>query len=256
MVEIPHAGTVIPSELRDGLSVAPEDVLRDADTFVDALWTDAPAAGAVSLVARISRYVVDLNRAEDDVDARAVEGARVTPAQPRGVIWRQSGAGRCVLPSALSREAYRGRLERYYAPYHAALATELRALHARHGRVILIAAHSMPSAPRLGGPGARRAAIVPGTRGRTTADGALIDAVDAHFRAAGLSVRHDDPYRGGATTARWGRPAQGFHAIQIEVNRGLYLDETSLRLKADGVAWLRGLCASLIPRLVSALDGR
>ena len=127
VVEVPHAGTLIPRDLGDGLSVAPDDVLRDADSFVDALWADAPSTGAVSLVARVSRYVVDLNRAEDDVDARAVEGARATPVQPRGVIWRQSGAGRCVLPAALTREAYRRRLERYYAPYHAALAAELRA---------------------------------------------------------------------------------------------------------------------------------
>ncbi len=256
LVEIPHAGTLIPHDLGDGLSVDADDVLRDADSFVDALWTDAPSTGAVSLIARVSRYVVDLNRAEDDVDARAVEGARATPVQPRGVIWRQSGAGRCVLPTALTREAYRRRLDRFYAPYHTALAAELRALHARHGRVLLLAAHSMPSAPRLGGTGARRAAIVPGTRGRSTADATLIDAVDAHFRAAGLSVRHDDPYRGGATTARWGRPAQGFHAIQIEVNRGLYLDEEALRLKPDATAWLRGLCTGLIPRLVAVLESR
>jgi N-formylglutamate deformylase len=70
-------------------------------------------------------------------------------------------------------------------------------------------------------------------------------------------VRHDDPYRGGATTAHVGAdPPQGFHAIQIEVNRSLYLDEAALRLKPDATAWLRGLCAGLIPRLVAALDGR
>lgn len=253
VVEVPHAGTWIPDDLGDGLAVEPDDVRRDADAFVDTLWSDAPARGAVTLVATVSRFVVDLNRAEDDVDLRAVQGARATPAQPRGVIWRQASSGRCVLASPLSRESFRRRLDRFYTPYHAALSAELRALHARHGRVLLIAAHSMPSTARFGS-GAQRAAVVPGTRGRSTADPSLIDVVDTHFRAAGLSVKHDDPYRGGATTAQWGAPARGFHAIQIELNRALYLDELSVTPRPSQVAWLRSLCDALIPRLADALD--
>lgn len=253
LVEVPHAGTEVPDDARAEMRVDARDVLRDADAWVDAIWTDAPARGATSLVASVSRYVVDLNRDEDDVDARTVEGATRRDAQPRGVVWRETGDGRPLLSAPLARDAFARRLARYYTPYHAALASTLRALHARHGRALLIAAHSMPSASRLGA-GARRAAVVPGTRGRTTAHAELIDAVAAHYSAAGLSVRHDDPYRGGATTARWGRPERGYHAIQIELNRALYMDEAAITPRDEQLRWLRGVCADLIPRLAALLE--
>lgn len=252
LVEVPHAGTFVPADLPGALTATEEDRLRDADTFVDRLWRDAPAQGATTLVACVSRYVVDLNRTPDDYDGRAVVGGPASPPQPRGVIWRLSGAGRAVLASPLSRDEYDQRIERYFRPYHDALERELRRLGAQHGRVVLLSAHSMPSRAR--GACARRADIVPGTRGRSTAHPALIDAVEQHFRAAGLSVRHDEPYRGGATTQRWGRPSAGVHAIQIEVNRGLYLDEARLAPIPDQVAWLSTLCASLVTRLAGAIE--
>ena len=80
----------------------------------------------------------------------------------------------------------------------------------------------------------------------------MLDAVTAHFRGAGLSVRPDDPYRGGATTARYGAPGRGVHAVQLEMNRALFVDEATLRLRDDAVTWLRGLVAALVPRLAGA----
>jgi N-formylglutamate amidohydrolase len=253
VVEVPHAGTALPPDVADEVAVDASEVLRDADAWVDTLWREAPTRGATALYATFSRYVVDLNRDEDDVDAETVEGAARPAGQPRGVVWRESGAGRPVLRAPLTPDAFRARIARYFTPYHAALAATLRALHARHGRVLLLAAHSMPSSSRLGVV-ARRASVVPGTRGRSTAHGALIDVVDAHFSAAGLSVRHDEPYRGGATTVRWGRPTRGFHAIQIELNRALYMDERAMSLREQQAEWLRGLCTDLIPRLAERLD--
>ena len=94
----------------------------------------------------------------------------------------------------------------------------------------------MPSAGRrvFGGRHVRRADIVPGTRGRSTADGRIIDLVDAHFREAGLSVKHDDPYRGGWTTsAPTERPSAGSMPIQIELNRALYVDERTSEIKTE-----------------------
>jgi N-formylglutamate amidohydrolase len=82
----------------------------------------------------------------------------------------------------------------------------------------------------------------------------VIDAVEQHFRAAGLSVRHDEPYRGGATTARWGRPHEGLHAVQVELNRGLYMDESSGDPKPEAFHWLAGVCEALIDRLAGRLD--
>jgi N-formylglutamate amidohydrolase len=166
-------------------------------------------------------------------------------------VWSETTDGRPALRAPLSLAAFTQRLDRYYRPYHRALATEIASLHERFGYVIVVSAHSMPSTSRAlpGERVERRADVVPGTRGRSTAQGEVIDAVDQHFRAAGLSVRHDDPYRGGATTVRWGRPEDGIHAIQVELNRALYMDEQALQRRTTRMHWLRSLCADLTRRL-------
>ncbi|HJK98192.1 MAG TPA: N-formylglutamate amidohydrolase, partial [Polyangiaceae bacterium LLY-WYZ-14_1] len=127
----------------------------------------------------------------------------------------------------------------------------------RFGFAILLAAHSMPSVGRLGhlDTGARRADVVPGTRGRTTAHPALIDLVDRHFRSAGLTVRHDEPYRGGWTTSHYGRPHLGWHAIQIELNRALYVDEMTGEPRDGEFERLAALVTDLVEKL-GAIDPR
>ncbi len=256
LVEVPHAGLAVPDEARALLTVDDRAVLRDADAWVDGLFRDVAALGATLLAARCSRYVVDLNRDETDHDPGSVEGsAQPKGSAPRGVIWRESGDGVVALRRPLTAQEFARRVARYHRPYHRALASELEAMQERHGRVVLLCAHSMPSTGRaqLGQAPRRRADVVPGTRGRSTAGAALIDAVDLHFRSAGLSVRHDDPYRGGATTLRYGRPGAEVHAIQVELNRDLYMDERTLTPKPDAMAWLRTLCHALVPRLADAL---
>jgi N-formylglutamate deformylase len=252
LVEVPHAGLTLPEAVRDEL-IAPEDAMRrDADIYVDQLYANAPSFGAALLTANVSRYVVDLNRAQDDVDASTVSGhPSAASAQPRGVVWRSTTDGRPILAKPLDYEQLLARLDRYYVPYHAALRRTLDALRARFGYVILLAGHSMPSMGRSGhaDPGARRADIVPGTCGRTSADRRLIDLVDVHFRSAGLSVRHDDPYRGGYTTSHYGRPREHCHAIQIELNRALYVDEQSCQIKEPEFRRLQLLLDQLVEKL-------
>ncbi len=260
VVEVPHAGLVLPADTLATLQVDARTVLRDADAYVDQLYAHSPRAGATLLVAECSRYVVDLNRRPDDLDGTAVEGVGAPRGWfPRGVIWRETGDGTLALRRRLTRAEFDQRMALYYAPYHAALSAQMVALHRRHGRALLLAAHSMPSTDRVPGAPAtvtprRRADIVPGSLGRTTAHPALVDAVEQHFRAAGLSVRHDDPYRGGATTAHWGRPSEGFHAVQVEINRALYMDEATGAPRPDGMAFLTGLCTQLVTRLGVVLD--
>ena len=211
----------------------------------------APRYGAGLLSARVSRYVVDLNRAPDDVDLETVrDHPAPRRAQPRGVVWRVTTEGRPLLRSPLDYRALRERLTRYHEPYHTRLADELESTRQQFGFVVLVAAHSMPSAVRRGPRDVeRRADVVPGTLGRTTAHARVIELVDEHFRAAGLSVRHDDPYRGGYTTAHYGRPGQGTHAIQIELNRALYMDEATCRPKTGDFERLQGLLGALMTRL-------
>ncbi len=252
LVEVPHAGLSLPEAVRDQL-LAPEDaVLRDADIYVDELYAHAPSKGATLLVARVSRYVVDLNRAQDDVDAATVTD-HPTPAgaQPRGVVWRTTTDGRPILARPLSYQQLLARFEHYYLPYHRALRRTLEELRERFGHAIVLAGHSMPSLGRSmhTDPGVRRADVVPGSCGRTSADPRIIDLVDAHFRAAGLSVRHDDPYRGGYTTSHYGRPREGWHAIQIELNRALYVDERTCTRKPAELARLQEILDALVVKL-------
>jgi N-formylglutamate deformylase len=252
LVEVPHAGITVPEAVQDELA-APEDaVLRDADIFVDELYANAPSLGATLLCARVSRYVVDLNRAQDDFDSATVSDHPATVgAQPRGVVWRATTDGRPVLRRPLTFAALRKRLARYYIPYHEALRQTLQQLHADFGHAILLAGHSMPSRGRSlhVDAGIRRADVVPGTRGRTSADARIIDLVDAPFRAAGLSVRHDDPYKGGFATTHYGRPSTGVHAIQIELSRALYVDETTFVRRAGDFEKLQALLDSLVTKL-------
>ena len=252
LVEVPHAGLSVPDAVKDELS-APEDaLLRDADIYVDELYERAPACGAALLCSRVSRYVVDLNRAQDDVDSATVsDHPAPVGAQPRGVVWRATTDGRPVLKKPLTFSALRKRLSRYYVPYHDALRQTLETLRARHGYAILVAGHSMPSRGRSlhVDAGVRRADVVPGSQGRTTADARIIDLVDAHFRNAGLSVRHDDPYKGGYATSHYGRPDQRMHAIQIELNRALYVDEDTFVRRSGDFERIQQLLAALVADL-------
>jgi N-formylglutamate amidohydrolase len=259
LVEVPHAGQQVPDDVRPQLC-APEDAMRrDADLYVDRLYAGAPAQGAGLLVANVSRYVVDLNRARDDVDAATVSDhpAPTGATQPRGVVWRATTDGRPILTGPLSYRALLSRLEHYYVPYHDTLRRTLESLRERFGYAILLCGHSMPSVGRTlhTDRGTRRADVVPGTRGRTSASAQVIDLVDAHFRAAGLSVQHDEPYKGGFTTEHYGRPRAGWHAIQIELNRALYVNEDTCEPKATEFAKLQALLDALVDKLC-ALDPR
>lgn len=251
LVEVPHAGLQIPELLRDQILANEETLRRDADLYVDELYAHAPDVGAALLTARLSRYVVDLNRAPDDVELGLLDdGATGRLGQPRGVVWRVTTDGRPALRTPLDAASLGERLELYHAPYHARLREELEHMRARYGYAVLLAGHSMPSAVRRGAREIeRRADIVPGSLGASSADRRVVEVVDQHFRAAGLSVRHDDPYRGGFTTAHYGRPEQRQHAIQIEINRALYMDEVTCARKVENFTKLQALLRDLVRRL-------
>ncbi len=251
LVEVPHSGLQIPSEVESELDASPLAVLRDSDLYVDQLYARAPSFGATLLVSRLSRYVVDLNRGPDDVDSAAVPRhprGRHIPA--RGVVWRAGTDGTPLLRAPLTVDQFSQRLERYYEPYHRTLRDAASQIHDRHGHVVVLAAHSMPSeGRRLGGQPVPRADVVPGTRGRSTADGRIIDLIDAHFRGAGFSVKHDDPYRGGWTTRHYGAPRRGRHVVQIELNRALYVDEQSSEIKKSDFEVLQNVLDELVAKL-------
>jgi N-formylglutamate deformylase len=277
VVEVPHAGLDLPAPFLEPLAAPARALGRDADLYVDALYEGAPAEGASMIVARASRYVVDLNRAEADVDGEVVEGARPHVQMHHGLVWRTTSDGEPALSRRLRAAELEERLELVWRPYHRALAALIARKRDRFGVAVVLAAHSMPSVERSSldglrnGLGARgsgrareangrdassprttearvRADVVPGTRGRRSADARFIDAVEAHAAASGWSVRHDDPYAGGFTTQHYGRPAEGVHAVQVELARRLYLDEATLRPN-DNFGLTRAWCQGLVVRL-------
>lgn len=252
LVEVPHSGLQVPDEVESEIDATPSAVLRDSDIYVDQLYERAPDHGATLLVSRVSRYVVDLNRGPEEVDSAAVPRhpkGRHIPA--RGVVWRARTDGTPLLRAPLTIDQFARRIELYYEPYHQTLREVAARMRKEHGHVLILAAHSMPSAGRrvFGGRELRRADVVPGTRGRSTADGRIIDLVDTHFRDAGLSVKHDDPYRGGWTTSSYGAPKHGQHAVQIELNRALYVDEGTSEIKNPDFAQLQVVLDQLVKKL-------
>ena len=252
IVEIPHAGVEVPPPFLEPLAVPVRSVGRDADLYVDGLYEDATAGGASVLCARTSRYVVDLNRACEDIDGEVVEGGRLDVRMQHGLVWRTTSDGDPALARRLRPDELEERLELVWRPYHRALAQIIAHKRERFGIAVVLAAHSMPSAERGGGrsrsapasPSAR-ADVVPGTRGRRSAGGRFIDAVESHAAARGWSLRHDDPYAGGYTTQHYGHPDQGVHVVQVELARRLYLDEGTLRPNAHFES-TRGWCRELV----------
>jgi N-formylglutamate deformylase len=242
LVSVPHAGLRVPEELRAQI-LADEKVLRtDADLGVDDLFDGVTEVGASLLVAEVSRLVVDLNRARGDVDSLSVpEHKSPLPDARRGVVWRLSSSGQPVLAHPLSLAELENRLLRYHEPYHETLRKTLVEIRDRHGYAILLDGHSMPGFPRGDG-GAhprRRAEVVPGWNGGTSCSARVVEEAARFFRSRGYSVAVDDPYPGGFITRHYGKPEEDWHALQIEVNRDLYLDPLTLERNPAGFARLR-----------------
>jgi N-formylglutamate amidohydrolase len=250
VVSVPHAG-VRTGGYEETLS--PElDVRGDADLFVDRLYRLGEPQGPETYVAaQLSRFVCDLNRDPDDVARGAVpEHPTARNADGRGFIWAVTTSGAPALSRPLTLPEWSGRTA-IHAAYHDALARALGRARARFGFAVLVDGHSMPSRGRSGhtDTGRERADVVPGDREGTSCSPALLALVTRHFEAAGLSVRPNEPYKGGFITAHHGRPAEHVHAIQIELRRDLYMDEAAFEIVQPKFERLRDLISSLLASL-------
>ena len=250
LVEVPHAGLWLDAEAASYNLAPTRCIARDADLYVDELFADSPSLGATFLFTRLSRYVVDLNREADDIDGASVRGAPVRD-RPRGVMWRLTSDGLPILREPLPEREYRRRIDCFHAPYHRAIQQILERKRQRFGLALMLCAHSMPS-PRRFGPSStpRLADLVPGTRGRTSADARFIDRVDRVGKDRGYRVQHDIPYRGGFSTTHYGRPKDGVHAIQLEIARRPYMDEETLGRRDGDFERVRELARDMVSSLV------
>jgi N-formylglutamate amidohydrolase len=241
----PHSGCDYPDDFDHCLS--PASIRTGVDAFVDELFGAAPAQGAVLLHALFPRTYIDPNRAPDDVDESLLDGPWPGGARPGpktalgiGLIPRRQPAGAIYDRTLAVAEAV-ARLERFYLPYHGALRAALDGAHGAFGAVWHVNCHSMPalsSEVSPEGPGARRADFCLGDRDGSSCERDFTAFVAEVLSSMGYTVSVNDPYKGVELVRRYSDPGAGRHSLQIEVNRGLYMDERSAT-RADGFPALR-----------------
>lgn len=241
----PHSGVIIPDDMAADPALSEAELNSAGDALMDRLIAAGPAHGAPVIAAQISRAYVDLNRAPDDLDPLLIEGTRAE-AGPRtaagyGVIPRLAGTGAPLHVRRLTPAEAEGRIARAHAPYHAALAGLMTAARADHGRAVLVDWHSMPGKP--GG-----IDVVLGDRHGTSCRAVLTRRLKALFERQGLTVALNHPYAGGWSTQSWGRPYDGFEAVQIEISRALYLDPHT---GGPSAGW--GRCAAALDQVIAGL---
>ncbi len=231
----PHSGTLYPQDFG---YAAPLSVLRMAeDAHVDALFAVAPEHGATLLAALFARSYIDLNRPLQDIDPELLAEPWPDPVRPSektrlgiGLIWRLAQPGVAVYARKLSVAELRARIETYYLAYHDELARTLDALHERFGVVWHIDCHSMASRGSDITPdrdAAERADFVLGDRDGATCGPIFTDFVRSRLAGMGYSVAINDPYKGAEIVRRYADPPARRHSLQIEINRRLYMDETT-----------------------------
>ena len=229
----PHSGTDYPADFVRNSCLSPAQLRSSEDAFVDRFLGDA--LGAPVLKARFPRAYVDLNRAAGEMDpalVRDIKGGAVNPriAAGLGVVPRVVANGQVIQLGKMTRSEALQRLDIAYHPYHQALSQVIKQQLARFGICYLFDFHSMPRSA-LGGKFStkRRPDVILGDRYGTACDAWFGDAVALAFEAAGFEVARNTPFAGGYITRHYGAPKKGIQAIQIEIDRGLYMDEKSVR---------------------------
>ncbi|HWF01320.1 MAG TPA: N-formylglutamate amidohydrolase [Caulobacteraceae bacterium] len=250
----PHSGRIYPVGLMAASALDEQALRRSEDAWVDALVEAAPGLGIPVLAANYARAWLDVNREPWELDQAMFDGELPPWANGRtarvaaglGSIARVVCEGLEIYRRKLTVQEALERVEAVHHPYHLALAGLVAEARQTHGVAILVDWHSMPAAAAAQAVGG--CDLVLGDRFGAAASPAVSRRVEQALRALGYSVARNAPYAGGYTTEHYGRPARGVHALQIELSRGLYMDEATLsptpgftRLKAE----LEGLFAAL-----------
>ncbi|TMM52305.1 N-formylglutamate amidohydrolase [Sulfitobacter sabulilitoris] len=222
-------------------SVLDEHAIRSSeDAFVDQLFDCAPKFGASFIKAGAPRAFVDMNRSADELDPALIEGVRRQGHNPRiasglGVIPRVVANGRAIYSGKMTLEEATRRIDTYWRPYHEMLQRLLDQARQRHGQAVLIDCHSMPHEAMDGvvRSGMTRPDVVLGDRFGAAASGEVMDRVEAAFAAAGFVVTRNAPFAGAYITQAYGRPSRAQHAVQVEIDRSLYMNERLIRPNGD-----------------------
>lgn len=262
VVASPHSGRhYAPTFLVS--SVLDERVIRSSeDAFVDRLVAAAPSLGAPLLAAEWPRAYLDLNRAVNELDPALVEGVARGAQSPRinsglGVVPRVVANGRAIYRGKLTRAEAEARISRIWEPYHAKLDGLMAEAKAEFGQAVLLDFHSMPheALDAVTRPGIPRPQIVLGDRFGASADSDVVDVLEQGFLDAGLIVSRNAPFAGAYITQRYGRPSKGHHAVQVEIDRSLYMNERMVRPNGNFDA-MKQTIAQVLARVIGAMPGR
>lgn len=235
----PHSGRIYPPEFLAISRLDPKTLRRSEDCFVDKLFRPVAALGAPLISARFPRAYLDLNREPYELDPELVSEPLPPHANTQsirvagglGTVARIVADGEEIYSSGLSLASVLARIEQLYFPFHAELSRLVTATSEAFGYAVLVDCHSMPSTAMAPG-GAQRPDIVLGDRFGASADPRLTLLVRDEFQRRGFKVQMNRPYAGGYITEHHGRPARGTHAIQLEINRGLYINELTFEESA------------------------
>jgi N-formylglutamate amidohydrolase len=254
----PHSGRIYPESLMAASRLDADSIRRSEDAHVDDLIAAAPAHGATVIAARMARAWMDVNREPWELDPGMFEDELPAYARARtarvaaglGSIARIVREGEEIYRRKLTFAEALARVEAVHRPYHAALADLVEGARRRRGAAVLIDWHSMPSAATGRGAGPGGCDMVLGDRFGGACAPALSRLVEGTLQALGYRVARNTPYAGGYTTEHYGRPSRKVHALQIEINRAIYMNEATLsptagfaRLKADLEAVFAALAA-------------
>lgn len=255
----PHSGRFYPDDMMSAAALDAVSIRRSEDALVDDLIAAAPGYGAATLTANYARAYIDLNREPFELDPNMFvdelpEFARARTARVAaglGAIARVVSEGQEIYRRKLTFAEARKRIECAHRPYHRALERLLAEAQAAHGFAILVDWHSMPAAAARAGGRDKPCDIVLGDRFGAACAGVLPARVERELEGFGYRVARNTPYAGGYTTEHYGRPARRTHALQIEINRALYLDEASLAPTA-GFSSLKAHIEQLTSALAAA----
>ncbi|MBV9018909.1 MAG: N-formylglutamate amidohydrolase, partial [Alphaproteobacteria bacterium] len=234
----PHSGAEYPSDLLAASRLDPMSLRRSEDSFVDALFGAAPELGAPLLAARFPRAYLDVNREAWELDPTMfsdVLPSFVNARSPRvrmglGTIARVVASGEEIYARKLCFAEAKQRVDRLYYPYHQILRGLVRDTEEEFGGCLLIDCHSMPSAAGMVG-GQESADFVLGDCHGTSCAPQIVEAARSFLAEREFTVGLNAPYSGGFTTGHYGCPERRHHALQIEINRALYMDERSYERK-------------------------
>lgn len=250
----PHSGRAYPATFLARSRLDELAIRSSEDAWVDDLFADAPRHGAPLLAAQTPRAYVDFNRAPEELDPALIEGVRRLSPNPRvasglGVIPRVVAGGRAIHDGKITLEEAHARITRHWRPWHDCLQTLLDESGRLFGRSILIDCHSMPHEALDNIAGARPDVVI-GDRFGASAAGAIVTEVQSALTDAGLRVVRNAPFAGAYVTQHYGTPARHQHALQLEIDRALYMDEATLEKRAD-FDDLRHLLAGVVARIAA-----